>query len=127
MSFTGDLSSNRWRSTTDTNEWITYHPLSTDSVTKANRLYSDGFSEAALDLIYDDIDQLLRHHRFAECDYVLCCTDVASCSVDILLALLTATLPAKAKLSTRAAFLQHVEQSLRSRNENPDELLEGLA
>lgn len=95
-------------------------------VHRATSLQEQGFTDTALDLIYDSVDELLHGARFALCDSVLQETDASQCSIDVLLALLTATLPAKSRLATRAQFFQRVENSLRERGEYVADVLAGL-
>lgn len=93
---------------------------------RAVHLQEQGFTDTALDLIYDSVDELLHGARFALCDSVLQETDTSQCSIDVLLALLTATLPAKSRLATRTKFFQRVETSLRERGEYSADVLSGL-
>jgi DNA repair exonuclease SbcCD ATPase subunit len=95
-------------------------------VEHANRLDKIGQTDAALDLIYDRIDTLLVKGKFEEVDSVLRDADPKRLSVDILLGLLTSTLPARTKLSTRAKFFAEVEREIRRRDQWEDGLLTGL-
>lgn len=97
-----------------------------DFVAQARKLEADGYSESALDLIYETIDEMLRSGRFAWCDAMLNEVDVDECSLDVLLALLTATSPAASKLSTRASFYSRVKVSLQERGVLEPGLLDGL-
>ena len=97
-----------------------------DLVERARTLEHFGDSATALDLVYDCIDDLLYADRFS---LVACClleVEVDTCSVDILLALLTSTLPAKRKIGTRAEFTRRVEAELLRRGEDVAQLLAGL-
>lgn len=98
-----------------------------DFVERAIGLEEQGYADAALDLIYDSIDELLYAAQFALCASILNDVDVARCSDDVLLGLLTATLPAKSRIPTRGSFLRRVEAQLRVRGEYEDGILEGLA
>lgn len=101
--------------------------LVSDFIRRAKDFEKAGHSDLALDIIYDEIDDLLRARRFALCTSILDGTDTAQCSADILLALLTATLPAKSELPTRLLFFQRVERELGQRHECEEGLLDGLA
>jgi hypothetical protein len=92
----------------------------------ATRLDKLGNTDAALDLIYDKIDKMLTEGQFSLIDSVLNDLDVEIHSVDILLGLLTSTLPAKTKLQGRKAFFLAVEQDIKRRGEWEEGLLTGL-
>ena len=98
-----------------------------DFVRSAAELERDGLPDSALDLIYDRVDELLHGAEWSACAAVLDDIDVSKCSTDILLALLTATLPAKSRIPSRGGFLERVGRELRARGENEDRLLAGLA
>jgi hypothetical protein len=93
---------------------------------RAQRLVRMGRIEPALDLIYDAADHMMRKGEFAQLDSVLANVRVSDLSVDILLAILTATLPAKSRLPSRTRFFNEIEKSLRDRDEYEDGLLTGL-
>jgi len=95
-------------------------------VERARQLEQRGYPDTALDLIYDSVDELLRRGQFALCDSILSQVNVAECSVDVLMALLTATAPASANLATRGEFLRGVERVLENRGEYEPGLLDGL-
>lgn len=92
----------------------------------AQELEARDYEEASLDLIYDSVDELLQKGEFAEVDRVLREISVDELSVDLLLALLTATLPAADRLECRSTLFIQIEKSLRERNELDDTLLLGL-
>jgi hypothetical protein len=100
--------------------------LSRSFVQHANRLVKSGQIDAALDMIYDRIDAFLVSCNFQEVDLILRDVNPQGLSVDILLGLLTCTLPARTKLSRRAAFFVLVEQEIRRRGEWEVDLLTGL-
>lgn len=107
----------------------TYRKPSTDPsnfIARAASLESLGSYDAALDLIYDSVDRLLREAQFALCASLLAEVAVSKCSVDVLLGMLVATLPARTRISTRAAFLNRVRSELLRRDEDVDSLLRGL-
>ncbi len=101
-------------------------PFSTDFIRRAKILEDQGHGDLALDIIFDAIDELLHARAFAFCSSILSDVDAAQCSADVLLALLSATLPVKSKLPTRGSFFQRVERELRRRGEYEDDLLDGL-
>ena len=83
-------------------------------------------ADDALDISYELIDDLLHAREFASCASQLEGVDVSLYSIDVLLTLLTATLPARSKIGTRASFFKRVEDELRRRGELEDGLLDGL-
>jgi hypothetical protein len=101
-------------------------PKAAAFVEHANRLDKLGKSDAALDLIYDRIDTLLLSHRYGDVDLMLREVSPELLSVDVLLGLLTSTLPARTKLPARAAFFAKVEREIRRTGAWEDGLLSGL-
>ena len=95
-------------------------------VDDAQRLASQGKIDAALDLIYDRADEMLLAGEFDELDAIIETLDVEQLSVDVLLGVLTITLPAKDKLTTRKEFFESVQRSLTDRGEYKEGLLTGL-
>jgi len=95
-------------------------------VRRAQRLDEHGRTDAALDLIYDSIDQMLRNGQFSDLDTLLVRLPTNTLSADMLLGVLTATLPARSRLSNRMEFFHNVEASLKERGEFEDGLLTGL-
>jgi hypothetical protein len=93
---------------------------------RAQRLDRMGHTDAALDLLYDNIDEQMRQGRFADLDLVLATLHVEDYSADMLLGLLTATLPARSRLLARASLLTKVEETLRRRGKYEEGLLVGL-
>jgi hypothetical protein len=93
---------------------------------QAKRLAQRGQIDSALDIIYDQVDELLLAGEFHQVDDLLASATPEQLSIDLLLALLTSTLPAKSKLSNRSAFFRRVEDALQSRGELRDGLLIGL-
>lgn len=92
----------------------------------AKRLESYGHIERALDIIYDYVDDLARQARFDECDLVLASAEPELLSTDLLLAMLTATLPWKSRLRRRHHFFQSVQATLSARGESEEGVLAGL-
>jgi hypothetical protein len=95
-------------------------------VEQANRLVKIGQIDAALDLIYDRIDTFLINHKFGDVDSILKHVNAEQFSVDILLGLLTSTLPARTQLPARGAFFEKVEREITKRGEWEEGLLTGL-
>ena len=95
-------------------------------LTRVQRLEKSGHIEAALDLLYDQIDGMLKAEKFKEVDIILLGLDVPSISLNLLLGFLTATLPARSKLRSRRWFFERVEAALRERGELEENLLVGL-
>lgn len=101
--------------------------LGTESfIIRANRLAFIGSIQAALDIIYDYVDELLCNGEFSKLDEELSAVDTKDISVDILIGILTATLPAKNKLLSREHLFKSVKQVLIVRGEYEDDLLLGL-
>jgi hypothetical protein len=92
----------------------------------ARRLDKCGQTDTALDIIFDQIDEMLLAGEFDRLNQLLIDTDTKQYSVDLLLGILTATLPAKDRLPSRTDFFPRVEQTLRSRGELKEGLLIGL-
>ncbi len=90
------------------------------------RLDKQGRVHAALDLLYERIDQFFRRGRFADVDSIVANTNYATLSTNLLVGLLTATLPAKSKLPSRAHLFRQAESLIKERREWDDDLLTGL-
>lgn len=90
------------------------------------QLGKSGHVDAALDVLYDRVDDLLKAKEFSTMDVFLRQANIDSLSVDILLGLLTASLPAKSKLPSRSRFYAEVESSIKRRGEWENGLLTGL-
>jgi Arc/MetJ-type ribon-helix-helix transcriptional regulator len=95
-------------------------------IERANELDRRGRTDAALDLLYDSVDATIRQGRFADLDALLVGLCPADHSVDLLLGILTATLPARERLQSRRGFYRDVESTLASRGELDEGLLAGL-
>jgi hypothetical protein len=95
-------------------------------VDRARRLDATGRTDLALDLLYDAIDQMMRESRFEELDAIIVGLPVAECSLDVLLAVLTATLPARTRLASRPRLFSDVQSTLEQRGEFEERLLTGL-
>lgn len=97
-----------------------------EQLNRAKQLESGGHTDAALDLVYDSIDELFRRGQFALCDAYLSEIDVSKYSTDILLAVLTATSPARSRLSTRDNLVARVRDIVETRGELEEGLFVGL-
>jgi hypothetical protein len=83
-------------------------------------------AESTLDKIYDEVDDLLYANQFYDLSFFLRRIDCSKCSIDVLLALLTTTAPAKSHLLNRPFFYENVCKELENRGINEDGLLDGL-
>lgn len=95
-------------------------------IIRATELDARGHTDAALDLIYDSVDKLMRDGQFPTLDSILSGVPVAELTVDILLGLLTATLPARNRLHSRNPLFRQIEQTLKNRGQLEPGLLTGL-
>lgn len=95
-------------------------------VLHASRLDSMGKRHAAMDLLYDCVDELMRKGQFETLDSIIRDLVVSRLTIDVLLGLLTATLPAKSRLQSRPDFFSKTDTELRKRHEFEDGLLTGL-
>lgn len=93
---------------------------------RAVRLDKAGHIDASLDLIYDAVDELMQKGAFDCLDSILSKMRIDNVSVDILLGLLTSTLPGRSRLPSRPEFFRTVEQVLKKRGEYEEGLLTGL-
>ncbi len=90
------------------------------------QLEKRGNIDAALDILYDKIDGMLKAGKFDDVDDVLRSVDPRSLSLDLLLGVLTATLPARSKLPFRKEFFKNVVEVLKERCQWEEGLLTGL-
>jgi tetratricopeptide (TPR) repeat protein len=86
-------------------------------------LVSQARREAAIDLVFERIDALLREGRFDSCDEVLRAVDTRRLSTSLMVAFLSITLAAKDELKSRAALVDRIEARL---GDVEPERLEGL-
>src|SRR5262249_46267683 len=91
---------------------------------RAQRLYEKGNLNAALDLIYATTDDWMRTGRFSELDQYISQLKVNELATDLLIGILTATLPAKKRLASRARFYVDTERILNKRGEMEPGLLD---
>ena len=87
---------------------------------------SRGESSLALDMIFRQVDQLLRDGKFPEVDRVLQAAPIEGTSLTVLLGLLSITLPASQYLPSRDSFFEQVWRACVNRGRNADKLLGGL-
>lgn len=92
----------------------------------ARRLDRRNQTDAALDLIFDQVDEMLLADHFEHVDQLLNEITPSDYSVELLLGLLTATLPAKNQLPHRYEFFQRVSDTLQDHGELKEGLLVGL-
>ena len=93
---------------------------------RAKMLELRKYFDESLDLIYDYFDKLFWDEKWDIADKALREVKVSEYSLDILLAILTSTLPAADKLSTRKKVFNDIEIELRERGDLDDTLLVGL-
>ena len=85
-----------------------------------------GHIDSALDVLYDRVDAFLKQGNFADLDAVFNQTSAKPLSLDIILGLLTASLPAKSKLPARSSFYTEAEATVKQRGEWVEGLFAGL-
>jgi hypothetical protein len=85
----------------------------------AEKLLRNGYPERAIDHIHNSIENLMLDGKIRKVDLILRDINPNQYSVDVLISLLTATLPDKSKLGQRAGFYNRVEKSF-------EKLLKGL-
>ena len=98
------------------------HPI----LEQSRSLEQAGRTDAALDLLYEHIDETLLAGEFDRVDGLLEAVDPAKESVSVLVTILTATLPARKRLAKRKGFFIAVERALRESGCLESGLLTGL-
>jgi hypothetical protein len=93
---------------------------------RANRLDAKGHTDKALDLVYDQVDELMWNGSFQKLDSILASVHAADYSADLLLGILTATFPGHHRLPVRKKLYEETERVLRERGEYEEGLLVGL-
>jgi hypothetical protein len=101
------------------------HP-SESFLARAKRLDDRGATDSALDLVYDAIDELMKTGELLILDSTLRDMQVQEYSLDLLLGVLTATLPVRTRLSARKGFFQRVKGHASELGETDPGLLAGL-
>ena len=95
-------------------------------VSTAQYLASSGNIDSALDIIYKNIDQLFKEGAFSRVNAIFKTMPPVALSVDIILGLLTASLPARRRLADREEFAKEAERVLHDRGEWERNLFVGL-
>lgn len=100
--------------------------LGTSWVSAAYELDKSGKVDEALDVIYDNIDSMLSGGDFIEINRLLGMISITDLSVDLVLGILTSTLPARDRLENRQHFFQIAKECLLSQGLYGEEILVGL-
>ncbi|MCR4318523.1 MAG: hypothetical protein NUW37_19445 [Planctomycetes bacterium] len=95
-------------------------------IVRAHRLDAKGRTGAALDLIYDQVDEMMLAGRFDELDSLLNSSNLENLSTSLLLGLLTASLPGRGRLTARKNLFERASSILEHRGEMKPGLLSGL-
>ena len=83
-------------------------------------------TDSALDMIFDQVDDLQRSGEFTVVDKLLRYINIDDTPRDLLIGYLTITLCAKHKLEFRSEFFDNVERSFNEKGINEKGLLDGL-
>jgi hypothetical protein len=103
------------------------HPPRQRSILEdARRLDKLGRIDAALDIVFDRVDELLLEGDFEKVDQEISRIRETDFSAELLLGILTVTLPAKENLPGRPDLYSRIKQWLESYSELEDGLLVGL-
>jgi len=86
---------------------------------------AEGRRDQAIDIIFSEIDKLFRHDQFDACNRFLGAVNVETLSANLVVALLTITLPASQRLPERARLFERVKNRFKDRPDC-DKLLSGL-
>jgi len=90
-------------------------------------LDAQGRKDAALDVVFKHIDDLILEKKFDTCDAVLDATDVGRLGTDLLVGFLTITNAARRRLNRREAFTARVTRRLHEwAPDRVERLLSGL-
>jgi len=105
--------------------------MSSDSNTfswieRSIELQRAGEIEQALDVIFDNLDELLQSSKYEQCSFALASLPVGRLTDAQLLTALTATAPARHQLPGRKPFFSRVERTLTARGVDVERLLSGL-
>jgi DNA-binding transcriptional MerR regulator len=93
---------------------------------KAKELEKSGRTNSALDSIYKGFNAALRNGDFDAIDLFFSGLKANEYTTDLLLGILTATLPAKSRLKNRAGLFTRVKAEIQDRGEYEPGLLDGL-
>lgn len=80
----------------------------------------------AFKLIFRRVDQAMKASEFEEINTALAEISVSGATLEVLIALLTATLPARSKLAARRRFFEDVQQAAKDRGRWTKTLFSGL-
>ena len=86
-----------------------------------------GFTDTAIKRLYESVDRAFRENKFSSVDKLL--TEItlsADLSAEFLIAVLTATLPAKTRLKSRSEVIKLTRLKVEQRQLQPDLILRGL-
>lgn len=92
-------------------------------LTRAITLEGEDKTEAALDLVYNHIDDDLIAQRFEEVEHLLCYDDNHLLETNLILGIITVTRPYRLNLLARPTFCAAVRATLIERGYDPDTLL----
>lgn len=98
----------------------------TNVVARARQLEARGHSDQAIDLIYDHFDRMLGDNKFRDCEQLIDQLVAHELSTDLIISVLTATLPWRSQIAARQRFLQRARLVLAARGEADGSLLFGL-
>ena len=95
-------------------------------LSQVNKLATMGSVDSALDILYDKVDFLLREGKLSKVDEILESANPETLNINIILGLLTTTLPAKTKLKVRGTFYETVEAYVNDQFDDTAGILIGL-
>lgn len=73
-----------------------------------------GKPDDAVDIVYENVDRMLERGEFERCDSFLRVVDLSRLDTNVMVALLSITMPAATKLKARAEVLASIEKNLRA-------------
>lgn len=83
-------------------------------------------TDGELDAIHANVEHMMRSGQIAELDAYIAAIPVTTSPIDALLGVLTASLPVRSRLPSRALFVECVAAELLKSGEPSGELLDGL-
>ena len=95
-------------------------------LSQVNKLATMGSVDSALDILYDKVDFLLREGKLSKVDEILESANPETLNINIILGLLTTTLPAKTRLKVRGTFYETVEAYVNEQFDDTAGILIGL-
>ena len=96
-------------------------------LTDAVSLENAGREDEALDLVYRNVDELLRNGQFNDVETLIREVNVDDLPTDVMLGILSITLSARGHLPSRTRFVNQARILLGWRGEDVSFLLKGLA